>query len=222
MGQVMYAFLFLISTGLSEIQAEAEWEFLYEQDGIRVHRLDTPLPTFKAEGRLEANLYELLAIMADVERRIEWVANLSEIKVIEGDPEAKVWVYNRFHLPWPASDRDSVIEGTTLIDYQKREVEVSFISASNHTRPEIPGVVRITNLKGSTKLRYVDPTHVDVVQQATIDTGGNIPLWVAKMFAEDQPVNTIKAMKKQLIKTKGQYDGFVARHRLKAAAFDHN
>jgi len=215
----MYKFLIillLVTAPHKKALGNPKWEFLYEQDGIRVHRLDTELPTFKAEGRLEANLYELLAIMADLERRIEWVANLSEIKIIEGDPEATVFVYNRFDLPWPASDRDSVIKGTTVIDYQKREVEVSFEGAAHSTRPEVPGVVRITKLKGFTKLKYVDETHVDVIQQATIDTGGNIPLWIAKMFAEDQPINTIKSMKKQLVRTRGQYDQFVARHRLKA------
>lgn len=222
MRQIIFTLAFFITISVPGVQASSEWVFLYEEDGIRVHRLDTPLPTFKAEGRLEANLYELLAIMADVERRIEWVANLSDIKVIEGDPEAKVLVYNRFALPWPASDRDSVIEGTTTIDYQKREVEVAFVAVAHTSRPEVPGVVRITNLQGTTNLKYVDDTHVDVIQQATIDTGGNIPLWVAKMFAEDQPINTIRAMKKQLIKTRGQYDPFVARHKVKAAAYQHN
>jgi hypothetical protein len=222
MYKLVTAMLLFFSTYSTALYAGSDWEFLYEHDGIKVHRLNTPLPTFKAEGRLQANLYELLAIMADVERRIEWVANLSEIKIIEGDPESKVYVYNRFDLPWPASDRDSIIEGTTRIDYQNQEVEVSFVGVTHSTRPEIPGVVRITNLQGSTKIKYVDDTQVDVVQQATIDSGGNIPHWVAKIFAEDQPINTIKAMKKQLEKTKGQYADFIARHNEKAKSLKTN
>jgi hypothetical protein len=215
--QKLVAFiLILVATESAFAEDQGGWRFLYEHDGIRVYQSEATLPTFKAEGRLEANLYELLAIMADLERRKEWVANLSEIKILEGDPESKVYVYNRFDLPWPASDRDSIIEGTTVINYQKREVEVSFIGVSHPAKPEIPGVVRINNLKGSTKIKYIDENHVDVIQQAAIDTGGNIPLWVAKMFAEDQPINTIKAMKKQLLKTKGEYIDFIKKHMSKA------
>lgn len=45
----------LFSGEFALAETEAQWDFLYEEDGIKVYRQDADLPTFKAEGRLQAH-----------------------------------------------------------------------------------------------------------------------------------------------------------------------
>src|SRR5688572_5457703 len=111
---IKWIYLLLLS---STAQAkDAEWSRLYEEDGITVfaNKSET-LPEFKAEGRLDLNFYELLAVLNDIPRRVEWVENLAEIRTLTNENTEKLVVYNRFDLPWPASDRDSIVKADIQI-----------------------------------------------------------------------------------------------------------
>jgi REP element-mobilizing transposase RayT len=113
------------------------------------------------------------------------------------------------------------MEVTVDNDYGKREVRIGFQVAEHESRPKVDGVVRIPFVKGYTFIRYVDEQQVDVEQVASMDPGGSLPLWLVKLVAEDQPVNTIRALKKQMVKTRGDYADFIRKHeeaRLKAVS----
>src|SRR4051812_36642435 len=104
----------------TQLATAQTWEFLYEVDGIKVFASSQEnLQCYRAEGVIEANVFELMAVIADLSRRPEWVRNLESSTAIEGDIASSVLLYERYNFPWPASDRDTITQSNTKVDYQK-------------------------------------------------------------------------------------------------------
>ena len=205
----------ILSFGLVHASDSEEWTHLYDEQGVSVFENKSAVfPQYKATGRLNLNFYDVVAVMSDIPRRLEWVENLSEIKVLEGDTLSHILVYNRFDLPWPAADRDSIVEALIEVDSTAKTAEIHFKSQNETSIHEYPGVVRVKTVLGITRLKYIDENTTEVSDQILMDPGGYLPKWIAKIFIEDVPVHTLSALKKQVQKTRGQYEGYIARIKL--------
>ena len=51
--------------------AGIDWTFMYQRDDIKVFSGQGSPRAYKAEGYFDANILELLAVLADVPRRVE-------------------------------------------------------------------------------------------------------------------------------------------------------
>ena len=140
--------------------------------------------------------------------------NLSAARVIAGDPEDHVWLYSRYNLPWPAEDRDSVIESNILKDYAKGEITVVFKAVEDVRMPPVSGVVRVPIADGTIFLKKLTNTRIFVRYEMKTDPGGLLPEWICNHFTKDVPINTLKALKIQVEKTRGVYNDFIQRHSL--------
>ena len=70
----MKYFLLIICTIWNNTASGQDWEYLYQVDGIKVYSMSTDsLNCYKAEGVINGNLFELMAVIADLERRPEWI-----------------------------------------------------------------------------------------------------------------------------------------------------
>ena len=50
-----------------------------------------------------------------------------------------------------------------------------------------------------------------------LDPGGWLPDWVVRVFVRDAPAVTLRAFKAQVLKTRGQYEDFLAPYRARRA-----
>ena len=55
-----------------------------------------------------------------------------------------------------------------------------------------------------------------VEYQIDVDLGGRVPGFIARYVSEEMPLNTVRGLRAQVAKTRGQYDAFI-RERLDAA-----
>ena len=86
--------------------APAPWQEVARQDGVTVslrERSGYALPEIRAVVRIDATPWEVLAVVRDVERHPEWVIDCVEARVLREESESVWIVYQRTHLPWPAS-----------------------------------------------------------------------------------------------------------------------
>ena len=206
--------LALLPIASAPVEGADSWTLLYQEEGIIVFEDGGNPPSYKAEGTLAADQFELLAVLADIPRRTEWVNQLVETRAVEGDPESEVLMYSRFNLPWPVADRDSTIRSKINVDYERREVRVRFHTVEKASLPPKDGIVRVPLAKGEFFIKAKEPQSVFVRYQLTMDPGGWLPEWVAKMFVKEAPVRTLRALAKQVEQTRGQYRDFIHRHRL--------
>ncbi len=131
--------------------------------------------------------------------------------MIAGNQEQHVWIYSRYHLPWPAEDRDSIIESTINTDYGLGEVTIAFRSVTDARVPSINDVVRVPTADGHVFLKNIAKDRVFIRYEVKMDPGGWLPEWVSNQFTKNVPINTLTALKAQVDKTRGQYKDFLQR-----------
>ena len=204
--------ILLLFAGSAEAQT---WEKVFEDDGILVESSLAPgktLPTFRATGVLKYNLYELLAVLDDVPRHIEWMVRMSTSETIEKLSDFDRVIYNRFDVPWPASDRDSVMQVLADLDRVNHFVKLRFLRIPHPLRPEIEGVIRIPYLRSEAVLKALGPNRTEVSYLLDIDPGGSLPSWLVEWVVERIPYQVLKKLRRQIVKTQGKYGAFIAEY----------
>lgn len=193
------------------------WVFLYEEAGFKTYEHKGPPVAYKAEGSVDIPLAELAAVLVDVPRQKEWVNRLVESRLIEGDPVARSVIYSRYALPWPAKDRDAVIESVVEEDFKQAEVRVRFRNTTSPVVPPRSDCIRVPRSEGNFTLK--DTGHGSVLVSYTIelDPGGWLPGWIVRLFVQDAPVKTLRAFKAQVLKTRGQYSVFITQQKARWA-----
>jgi acyl-CoA synthetase (AMP-forming)/AMP-acid ligase II/NAD(P)-dependent dehydrogenase (short-subunit alcohol dehydrogenase family) len=214
---VLLALVFLCIGALPARANDSKtWEFVYAEQGIKIFNdPSAPLPTFKAEGEIPVNLLDLLAVIADLPRRKEWLTDITMSRILEGDVESRVVIYERMRMPWPVVDRDCVVESVIEKDYEQGIVTVRFQQVEHPLRPRDPKHIRLPVVQGFMRYSYVDATHTYAEYETTLDVGGTLPAWVSKLATRKIPLFTLQALIKQIARTRGQYDAFVREQRAK-------
>jgi len=187
-----------------------DWTFLYEKGGFRAYECKGPPLAYRAEGIVELPLAEVAAVLVDIPRQREWVNRLAESRILEGDPLTRSVIYSRYALPWPAKDRDVVIESVVREDPIKGEVRVQFWNTGSGEAPLRPDCLRVPLSKGAFTLKDTGHDSVLVSYTISLDPGGWLPDWIVRLFVRDAPATTLRAFKAQVMKTRGQYTSFIA------------
>ncbi len=185
------------------------WVYLYEESGFKAYEHKGPPLAYKAEGRVDIPLAELAAVLVDVPRQKEWVNRLVESRLIEGDIVARSVVYSRYALPWPAKDRDAVIESVVEEDINQAEIRVRFWNTTSSAVPPRSDCIRVPRSEGEFTLKDTGHGSVLVIYTIRLDPGGWLPGWIVRLFVRDAPVKTLRAFKAQVLKTRGQYSAFI-------------
>lgn len=200
----------------ASVPAEGGWKPVAEEDGIVVTSRPSehsPLPIFRGVGVVDAPLLAVLAVVTDAERHHEWIFSCSASALVAQTSEATGVVYNRTDTPWPVPDRDVVLDSRVELVDGEREVIVRFSAIAHPERPPQDGVVRMTYLEGHYHLWAEGDAHTRVEYQVDSDPGGSLPTWLATRGTRDMPLETLRALRAQLVRTQGIYDERIATFR---------
>jgi START domain len=202
--------------GAQGTPANTGWTRVAEEEGIVVTSRpseQSPLPIFRGVAVVEASLLEVLAVVTDAERHHEWIFSCSASALVAQTSETTGVVYNRTDTPWPVPDRDVVLDSRVALVDGEREVLVRFSAVEHPDRPPQAGVVRMTYLQGHYHLWVQDAAHTRVEYQVDSDPGGSLPTWLAVRGTRDMPLETLRALRAQLVRTRGLYDARIAEFR---------
>ena len=220
-GRLHAAVVAMVFVLFAAIAHAESWSFLYESDGIKVSTDCASPPTFRAEGALDVDVVEIFAVLADVPHRTEWVNHLSESRVLRDNHVDRVVVYSRYHLPWPARDRDSLIETSYANDYEHGTATIRFRTVKEPGEPPKSDVIRIPMATGTLYLKMLGKGKTFVRYELTLDPGGWLPQWICDFFVRDAPIEFLQAMKRRIREKKGSYGEYEdAQSRLWHAARD--
>jgi len=207
--------LLVMMCGSRRVLAESDqgWRTTHREQGIVVSTRELPgqaLPSFRGEGNVAGSLLHVLAVVLDDARSKEWAKNADSSEVLKVVDPATQFVYSRSHQTWPVRDRDLVMKRTVEVLEPGVAFRVRLVCVKGE-KPELEGVIRIEDCDTTFVLRKVDEntTHVDYRVRA--DPGGNNPDWAVKWASKNIPLETLTALRKQLVKTRGQYGGVMRR-----------
>ena len=205
----------LLGNSLTQVP-NASWTPLFDEEGIEVSMYlpeDRDLPIFRAKGVFAENFYDILAVLDDVPRHTEWMVRMSESREVEKSHDFDRVLYNRFDVPWPVSDRDSVMQVTADLDQKAQVVDVVFTRVVHKSTPELEGVLRIPKMESLAQLRFLEEKKTQVTYVLDIDPGGRIPNWLVKWIIKRIPLKLLRNLKDQIRDTRGQYKTFIAKYR---------
>jgi hypothetical protein len=192
---------------------EAGWRVLGSQSGVEVairdHRGRT-LPEFRGIGEVEAPLHEVLAVVYDVDRHSEWVHDTIESKLLGYDSFLEGYMYHRIQVQWPFNDRDAVMRTETRIVEPGAHLRVEFAQVTKPAVPARPGIVRMPSIAGHYDMVALGPSRTRVEYRVDADPGLNVPAWLGARTATAMPLYTILNLRRQVARTHGEYDEFVA------------
>lgn len=203
---------FWLSAGIAS--ADDGYQPLVTQDGVSVFERTSPdraLPELRAQVEIDAGLYEVLAVIADVPNQITWMHDCSEAKLVRQISETELLIYNRTASPWPLSDRDVVLHSETIFVEPGQHVTVRFAATTDPAAPPIEDVVRMPHVSGLYDLVALSPTRTQLTYDLDADPGGSIPAWAAVRTARQTPLETMRGLRARVAATQGQYTDFVTR-----------
>jgi hypothetical protein len=188
-------------------EEEAGWRIVREVDGVEVARREGDRPQFRGTTVIDASLPQVLAVLRDVPRHVEWQSRCVEARVLARESDRIALLYNRMAGSWPVSDRAAVLRSETHVDGPDA-VRIEVHDADSPLAPERDGAVRI-QLEGRYALQALDPRRTRVEYRMRVDLGGAVPGWLAGFVAEDMPLDTLRGLRRQVAATDGAYDAFV-------------
>lgn len=172
------------------------WQPVKVVDGVTLTRAAAlpRIPWGAAEGDLDAPIERVIAHLTDFDILRHIVPRLAELRVLwRGQDDA--YLYFRFDLPWPISDRDWTMH------YRWRREGDGFVmiwSDENERGPRPGKPVRVSPLRGTWQLWPRGPgrTHARYVSLANL--GGSMPRSVIDQTSWKQPLETFRGVRKAL------------------------
>ena len=181
---------------------EEEWRFVYEADGITVHKRineDTIFIEFKSTGVLRGEISDYLAVILDTEIMPDWAPQCIEAQNIESSNDRETIVYVACNGVWPVADRDYVAKRTISSGSEKSAVRINIDLIENPDAPDIKGRVHIPYLQCCWILKSINPSHTHVELRACVDPGGWLPAWLVNWGYRWIPYRYLKELESKVV-----------------------
>ena len=176
-----------------------DWQLEKSDQGVKVWVAETPdsqYKQFKGEVLIAAPIAQIKQVLEDVPHFPQWYHKMVEAKVVGQLPDGRSLRYSVTDLPWPVSDRDSVV-AVKKQPLKNGGLKVIF-EAKPNAYPLQPGRIRMPKLNGVWRLLPLTRHQVLVTFQAAAEPGGSIPSWLANQMVVDVPFHTLLNLQQRL------------------------
>ena len=194
---------FLVSisflVGLALISHATDWSLEKNKDGIKVYTREvagSDIKEFKATGRVKADRITIARALTRVGDFQNWMPKIEKSKTIKKVGPTSLIAYYTVDLPWPADNRDCVIDINLETD-NKKGVSIIRMNENLKAYKEVAGFVRMKMIRGFWKLT-TNGDYTDIEYQLHSDPAGSLPTWIINMFIVDGPYDSIQALREKV------------------------
>lgn len=201
-----YLLLFLLLFS-ALAHAEADWRLVRDDKDrdIRVFVRDqqgNPYHSFYAVTHIRTRLSTAVAVLADVPATPEWVARVSQVKLLKREADREAWVYTIYKLPYPFLQRDAVLHSVLTQDAKTGAVTVD--TRTTDTLAPKARLVRLTDLHSTWTLTPQAEGVLKVEFWGEGNPGGYIPSWLFNYNLPDEPALTFRNLRRMVQRPKYQ------------------
>lgn len=177
--------------------ANAQWELVKDEDGIKVYLRTVPgskIKEFKGVTNINSSLDSILAVLDDTEACPKWIHNckdpakLSEISFNEG------YIYQVIDFPFPVKDRDIILHSVMTQKADTKQVTIQLNAVPGYISETKN--VRIKKSDGFYLLKPLPGGTIEVTWQHHTEPGGRIPKWLVNSLLVDTPFKTLNNLRK--------------------------
>ena len=197
-----FIILFLTVSGL---HAQDGWKQIREKQGITVFTRSNPnmdFKEFKSNMTVNGTVEQFLSVLYDVDGLSSWGYNVKKAHAVSSEGDTIQVYYAEAKAPFPYKNRDGVYLNRFKWEPRDRELMVE-IEMPEGLVPEKENLVRMEGY-GSWIVRELNDGKLEITFQMQMDPGGNIPAWMANMFAGDTPYHTLLGLRKAMQEEKYQ------------------
>lgn len=173
------------------------YKLVVEEKGVRLHRREKRSGVeFAAETSFSVPPEQVRRALLDYPNHKKWQKHLTENKILKKTDDAIV-VYQRLDVP-VIDDRDFTLRVTWGADGSvlwKR-----FVIANELGPKPVDGVVRVTAHEGSWRLEPQGEKGTRALYRFHFDAAGAIPSWLGKGQAQDDIIDFVKRLERELPK----------------------
>ncbi|MCW8141125.1 MAG: hypothetical protein KIT58_19670 [Planctomycetota bacterium] len=178
---------------------EGRWEHIAREQGVDVYRRavsGSDLVAFKGVAEVEAPLTRVLWVLADNDRRTEWIDLCAESRVLERVSDHESVIYQRYALPWYLSDRDYVFRARAALEADG-VVRLRMVSVEHPAAPPTVGV-RARRLESTYVLTPLGERRTRVEVEIHTDPCGLVPDWLVNVVQKRWPLATLQGIRRQV------------------------
>jgi ribosome-associated toxin RatA of RatAB toxin-antitoxin module len=190
---------FVVLLGFVPLKKEqnSEWVLKKNSNDVSVFTRDLEDSDFKelkSVTQLKTSLSSVVALLNDWENYPKWVYKCGKSLTIKKVANLEVIHYQTVIAPWPADNRDFVVDvkinqdPLTKVVIQKATCLPDFI-------PKLPDHVRITEFKASWTLTPLKNGMINIEYQLLVNPGGSVPAWIINLAVVDGPFETMVNMR---------------------------
>jgi len=203
---IVVAFQLLSSAGYGQAPCE-EWKKIRTCDGITGYERKnprSPINEVKAIGVVEAPVAVLEAVVRDIPAEEQWMFMCSKAYKIDpvNYPSSTDSYYSFFRqgLPWPVSDRYTVVRHDLTVDKAKGELTLHGKGVAIPAPAKENGGIRLPLIEVLCIMTPLDENKTEVTYQILADVGGSLPTPIIQMLTKSLAVDTIKNVRKMVKK----------------------
>jgi len=173
------------------------WELIKEDKGIRIYSKSDPSSDFieiKAVSQVESTVEAFAALMNDVENFKNWMHATKEARLIHRSGKYRYTYYLLSGLPWPAQDRDVILN---LSIHRDPETEAVYTRSKNVQGliAEKQGIQRIQSVETSWRFVPESENKIKIIFHTRVLPNVKLPEWLAQQIYHRGPYHTITNMK---------------------------
>lgn len=187
--------IFALDKEFDRVKITGEWQKILEQDGVEIYLAEVPDSKFKAfrsKGIVKGNIEKYLALFREVGEMKKWSPKIIEKTVIKEVSDIEAITYQVDDIPWPAQDRDLILNNKLFLDKEEKTLKVLLHSVEDPAYPPKDAYIRarvnwaVFSIRPQTK----DTTHIDFMIHA--DPKGEIPAWIVNQIQRKWPLKFLK------------------------------
>ena len=200
--------LYFIAAPVAALEKGQGWELAKQQNGISVYTrelADSHYPEFRGEMNIIANIDELLAFINNGENCASW-----RYKCIEMLNLSDNYIYKLSHLPWPFSNRYTVMKAITHFDKQQNSYTVKLTNIKHSLLPQNIRA-QLPQQEDTVQMRYSDgywlfklaPTdkNIHITYQMHGDADAALPSGLTQIGIINSAFITLNNLKKHFTQT---------------------
>ncbi len=192
---ISLAVLFLIIT--FSIKSQEEWKQIEDSEGIKVYakpKGEENLVEVKATMDTEGLLLSFYIIFSAVENYNDWMYSVSSTKIVERQNRNNFIYYLVADFPWPAKDRDAIIQMSIQKHPDNKIIKVKTHSV-NGIIPEKEEYQRFDVIEASWECKQTGFNELNITYNGVIDPGISLPDWLMNNIYALGPFNSMKNLR---------------------------
>ena len=176
--------------------SQEDWKLIKESDDIKVfakNENNYKLDTFKATSTINTSISNFVSVLHNMKIFPKWGHNVKNANLLERSGDTLQIYYSVAKAPFPYKNRDGIYLNRFRWQKEIKTLMVDIEVLDDYLALD-ESYVRVKGY-GYWKAQELSENKILVIFSMQVDPGGSIPSWLANMFVDESPFNTLLNLK---------------------------